>query len=143
MALLTLTTANKVNVGTSGPVTQISGVAAAAITAGAPVLFDANGKWVTASAAAGTTDSVFAIATRTVASGEALTAVRRGLMDGWSNLPAVGSPVFVSNTAATLADAAGTTSLIVGYVVPNFGVPLGTAADRLLLVECTGTGVGA
>jgi hypothetical protein len=142
MADLTLATANKINVGTL-TVQQITGVAAAAITAGSPVLFDTNGKFIAADANDTAADACFGIATRTVAAGEALTVVRRGLMDGWSNLPAYGAPVFVSNTAGALADAAGTASIVVGYVVPVFGTTLGTAADKALMVECSGTGSAA
>lgn len=142
MADMTLATASKINVGTL-TVEQFTGVAAAAITAGSPVCFDANGKWIVADANAGAADACFGIAVRTVAAGEALTVVRRGLMDGWSNLPAYGAPVYVSDTAGALADAAGTASIIVGYVVPVFATNLGTAADKALMVECNGTGSAA
>lgn len=142
MADLTLATANKINVATL-TVQQITGVAASAITAGSPVYFDTNGKFAASDANVGTADAVFGIATRTVSAGEALTVVRRGLMDGWSNLPAYGAPVYASDTAGALADAAGTASIVVGYVVPVFGTTLGTAADKALMVECNGTGSAA
>lgn len=142
MADMTLATADKINVGTL-TVEQITGVAAAAITAGSPVYLDTNGKFNPSDANAAAADACFGIATRTVAAGEALTVVRRGLMDGWSNLPAYGAPVYVSDTAGALADAAGTASIIVGYVVPVFGTNLGTAPDKALLVECSGTGSAA
>lgn len=144
MADLTLTTANKVNVGSSGPNTQITATAGAAITAGSPVTFDGTNDTLWPSDANDAAkDGVVGIATRTVAAGESVTALRRGLMDGWSNLPVPGSVVFVSDTAGTLADAAGTLSLAVGIVVPVFDQPLGTAADRMLLVEITGIGKAA
>lgn len=141
---LTLTTANKVNVGTSGPNTQFTAVAGAAITAGSPVCFDGtNDRVIVADADAAAADAVAGIATHTAAAGEALTCLRRGYMDGWSNLPAPGKQVFVSNTAGALADAAGTASLPVGIVIPVHGAPLGTAADRGLLVEISGAGNAA
>lgn len=144
MADLTLATANKVNVGTSGPNTQISGIAGADITAGSPVCFDGTNDTLWPSDANDAAkDAVAGIATRTVKTGEALTALRRGLMTGWSNLPVPGKLVYVSDTAAALADAAGTASLPVGIVVPVFGEPLGTAADRALLVEISGAGNAA
>lgn len=142
MADLTLATANKINVGTL-TVQQHTGVAAAAITAGSPVFLDTNGKWAVSDANDTAADAVFGVATRTVAAGEALTVIRRGLMDGWSNLPAYGAPVYLSNTAGALADAAGTASIVIGYVVPVFGTTLGTAADKALMVECSGTGSAA
>jgi hypothetical protein len=142
MADMTLTTADKVNVGTL-TVEQITGVAASAITAGSPVYIDTNGKFAASDANVSTADAVFGIATRTVAAGEALTVVRRGLMDGWSNLPAYGAAVYASDTAGSLADAAGTASIVVGYVVPSFANHLGVAADKALLVECNGAGSAA
>lgn len=144
MADLTLTTANKINVGTAGPNTQFTGVAGAAITAGSPVCFDGTNDTVwPADANDAAKDAVAGIATRTVAAGEGVTCLRRGLMDGWSNLPVPGKQVFVSDTAGALADAAGTASLPVGIVIPVSGQPLGTAADRCLLVEITGAGNAA
>jgi hypothetical protein len=141
MADMTLATADKINVGQIPPQT-FTGVAAAAITAGSPVFFDTNGKFAVSDANVSTADAVFGIATRTVAAGEALTVVRRGLMDGWSNLPAYGAPVYASDTAGALADAAGTLSIVVGYVVPVWATNLGVAADKALLVECNGSGSG-
>lgn len=142
MADMTLATADKINVGTL-TVQQHTGVAAAAITAGAPVFLDAAGKFAVSDADNAAADACFGIATRTVAAGEALTVVRRGLMDGWSNLPAYGAPVYVSNTVGALGDVAGAASIAVGQVVPVFGTNLGTAADKALMVECNGTGSAA
>lgn len=144
MADLTLTTANKISVDTAGPNVQISGVAGAAITAGSPVCFDGtNDTFIVADANNAAADAVVGIATRTVASGEPLTALRRGLMSGWANLPVPGKLVYVSDTAGALGDAAGTASLPVGIVVPIFSVALGTAAERALLVEISGAGNAA
>lgn len=144
MADLTLTTANKVSVDTSGPNVQITGVAGAAITAGQPVCFDGtNDTFIVADANNAAADAVFGIATRTVASGEPLTVMRIGIMSGWSNLPVPGKQVFVSDTAGALADAAGTASLPVGVVVPIFSVGLGTAAERAVLVQISGAGNAA
>jgi len=144
MADLTLVTANKINVDTAGPNTQFEGVAAAAITAGSPVCFDGTNDTVWPSDANDAAkDAVAGIACRTVAIGETVTCLRRGYMSGWSNLPVPGSVVFVSDTAGALADAAGTLSLAVGVVFPVQGQPLGTAADRILLVEITGIGKAA
>lgn len=144
MADLTLTTAGKVNVGTSGPNEQVTAIAGAAITAGSPVTFDGTNDTLWPSDANDAAkDGVVGIATHTATVGEVVTAIRRGRMSGWANLPVPGSIVFVSDTAAALADAAGTLSLAVGIVVPVLGQPLGSGADRVLLVECSGIGKAA
>lgn len=144
MADLTLTTANKVNVGSSGPNVQFTGVAGAAIVAGSPVVFDGTGDLLFPSDANDAAkDGVAGIATRTCAIGEACTCLRSGFMDGWSNLPVPGSLVFVSDTAGALADAAGTLSLTVGIVIPVSATALGVAHDRVLLVQISGIGKAA
>lgn len=144
MADMTLGTANKIDVDmpveTSG---QLTLVAAEAITAGAPVLFNSSGKWINADANGTGTVGIWGIATKTVAAGEALTAIRHGFMSGWSNLPAYGNIVYVSNTAGALADAAGGTSLAVGHVVPRPANLLGVSYDKTLYVNITGTGLSA
>lgn len=84
-----------------------------------------------------TADRVWGIAGRTAEANESVTVVRRGLMEGWSNLPAYGALVYLSDTAGALADAAGTSLVTVGIVVPVWGTTLGTAADKMLLVECS------
>ena len=144
MADLTLETANKINVGDAGPITQFTAIAAAAITAGSPVCFDGTNDTVWPSDANDAAkDAVAGVATRTVAVGEAVTCIRKGYMSGWSNLPVPGSLVWVSDTAGTLGDVAGTLALIVGMVVPVTSQPLGTAANRVLLVDITGIGKAA
>ena len=144
MADLTLATADEISVGTSGPNTQFTGVAGAAITAGSPVCFNGTDSTLFPSDANDVAkDAVAGIATRTVAIGEAVTCIRKGFMSGWSNLPVPGSLVWVSDTAGALADTAPVTALIVGMVVPVHGAPLGTAADRVLLVDITGIGKAA
>lgn len=136
MANLTLATADTVNVGTL-TVEQHTLPAAEAITAGAPVYIDATlGTFKLADANDSNAAAPYGIATKTVTAGEAVTAVRRGRLSGWSNLPAYGASVYVSNDAGALADAAGSTSYKVGIVEPVFNTPLGTAPDKILLVEC-------
>lgn len=140
MADISLTTADKVNVATLTQV-QHTFVANSAITAGAPCyILAATGKAAHSDAnAAAPINTVWGIATKTVAAGEAVTLVRRGLMDGWdfANV-AFGEGVFVSDTVGRLADTvSGTTALTVGHVVPGFATTLGTTADKLLYVEIT------
>jgi hypothetical protein len=146
MADIALVTADKVSVDTSGPNTQHTGVAAEAITAGAPVLFDTNGKWVNGDANATGLKGAWGIATRTVAAGEALTVIRRGKMSGWaftSTNNTYGGSIYLSDTVGRISDVAGTTSIVLGHIVPVFGAALGTAADKELQVEVTGTGASA
>lgn len=137
MADLALVTANKINVGTL-TTQQHSFIASSAITAGAPVyIVAATGKVAPSDGnGAGVIATCFGIATRTVAAGEAVTVVRRGLLDGY-DLSALnfGVKVYVSDTVGLLADAAGTTSIVVGIVVPANGQAVGSTADKLLLVE--------
>lgn len=111
--------------------------AAEAITAGAPIRLDtANGRWTNANATSAAEARASHVATRTVIAGESLTGVRRCTLDGF-NLDALAydAAVYISNTDGRLADAAGTTSVVVGRVVPGFAVTLGTAADKLLDVQ--------
>lgn len=66
--------------------------------------------------------------------GQAVTVVRDGLLDVGDALDALafGAPVYLSDTDGTLADAAGTVSVIVGRVVPGHG---SLTADKLLRVR--------
>lgn len=115
------------------------GIAGEAIVAGAPVyLAAATGKYLNSDAnAAAPADSVRAIALRTVVAGEPVTcAFGTSILDGYA-LDGLdyGDPVYLSNTVGRLADAAGGTTVIVGYVVPGLAVSAvqaATAVDKLL-----------
>lgn len=80
---------------------------------------------------------VFGIALRAAAAGEPVTIIRLGLVDGL-DLSALGydADVFLSDTDGRLADAAGTVSKVIGKVIPGNSTLLGTAADKLLSVNC-------
>lgn len=110
-------------------------IAAEAIVAGAPCRIDTNGKAANGNGTDATESNIRGIATRTVAAGEAVTLMKSGILDGFTFTQAYTAPIYVSDTDATLADAAGTVSKIVGYVVPGNAQTLGTAADKLLLVD--------
>lgn len=136
MANIALTTADRVEV-VGFPVIQLTVPAAEAITAGAPVRLDTStGKFTNANGTTTGEARVFGIATRTVAAGEALTVVRKGILDGFAlsgmNYDAA---VYLSDTDGRLADAAGTVSTVVGRVVPGTSVTLGTSYDKLLFVD--------
>lgn len=136
MADLALTTANRVEIVES--IEQATLPAGEAITAGAPVRINTTGQFVNGNGTTTTEAAVYGIATRTVAANEAVTAVKKGVLDGF----ALGSvdyntSVYVSDTDAKLATTAAeaTVDVIVGKVIPAWGQPLGTAADKLLEVD--------
>lgn len=115
---------------------QMTAPAAVAVTAGQVVAFDANGKWFLALATtAANAGRRRAIAVKTVAIGETLTGVFRGIVDipGALDSLAFDAAIFLSDTAGTLADAAGTVSTSVGTIVPGWAS--GATADRLLAVN--------
>lgn len=66
--------------------------------------------------------------------GKAITVVRDGLLDVGEALSglAYGAAVYLSDTDGTLADAAGTVSVIAGRVEPGWG---STTSDKLLRVR--------
>lgn len=103
---------------------QFTANAGAAITEGSPVRFDAAGKFIPALADVAANANVYGVAVKTVAAGMAVTAIRRGILNtGGLDAVAYGAPVYLSVTAGRLADAApaaaGTTSLVIGRVVPG------------------------
>lgn len=135
MANFDLTTANRVEVVKVYEMLPPL-VAAEAIVAGAPIRIDTAGKATNGNGTTTTENAVKGIALRTVAAGEALTAMKRGILDGYAfGSTAYAAPVYVSDTDGTLADAAGTASKVVGWVCPGNATTLGTAADKLLMVE--------
>jgi hypothetical protein len=138
MADLALVTADKVQV-VSVMNDQLTITCGEDIVAGAPVyLKAADGKFYNGDGnAAPANVNPYGVATHTAKSGQALTAIRRGIMDGW-DLSGMnfGETVYLSDTVGRLADAAGTFSAKVGIVIPGGAVPLGTAFDKLLKVEC-------
>jgi hypothetical protein len=66
--------------------------------------------------------------------GEAVTLVKRGILDLGAALDGLDydAIVYLSDTDGTLADSAGTVSIKVGRVIPAFG---NTTADKLLYVD--------
>ena len=110
--------------------------AAEAITRGQYVRIDNAGKWALGNAT--TTGEVAlgtgGIALKDVAAGEALTALRKGLVDIGDGFTAMafGAPVYLSDTDGGLDTAAGTVSTIVGYVDSAWAA---TSADKLLRVD--------
>lgn len=109
--------------------------AAEAIAAGSPIRLDtSNGRWTNANGTTAPEARATHIALHAVtAAGEALTGIRRGLVDGFVlDALAYDAAVFVADTDGRLGDVAGTVSVLAGRVVPGFATTLGTAADKLL-----------
>lgn len=106
-----------------------------AIVAGAPVRYDTNGAFVNGNGTTATEAACYGIATKSAATGEAVTAVRQGVLDGFTFSQAYGARIYISDTDARLGDVAGTTSVLVGRVIPGRATALGSAADKLLHVD--------
>jgi hypothetical protein len=135
MTVIALVTANRVEIVES--VRQMTLPTAEAVTAGAPVRLDAStGKFTNANGSSAGEARIWGIATRTAAAGEALTAIRNGVLDGF-DLSSMNydATVYLSDTDGRLDTAAGTVSTVVGRVIPGTGVTLGTALDKVLSVE--------
>ena len=133
MADIALTNAARVEVVES--LEQMTLAAGESITPGAPVRISGstfvNGNGTTATEAA-----VYGIAVgdHAVPAGMAITAIKKGVLDGLTLAGDTGSAVYVSDTDARLGDTAGTVSTVVGRVIPGTAAPLGST-DKLLLVD--------
>ena len=102
-----------------------------------PVRFDAAGKFTLANGTSTTEAAMYGVSanTTTIKSGFPVTAIKRGVLDGFNFTQTFGAGVFLSNTDGRLADAAGTTAVRVGTIVSGWAQPLGVAADKLLSIE--------
>jgi len=134
MANIDLTTAGRVEIVLAWEMLPPL-IAAEAITAGAPVRIDTDGKATNGNGTSTTENNVKGIATRSVVAGEAVTCMKKGLLDGFNFSQAYSAAIYVSDTDGRLGDAAGTASKIVGSVFPGNAVTLGTSPDKLLLVD--------
>lgn len=132
MALITVT-ASRVRVVET--ILQSTKPAAATITRGQVCRVDSNGKWAlsltTSLANAG---NIRGIALKDVIAGEPLTCLIWGKVDIGDGLTAVAfdAPVYGNDTGGSLGDAAGTASVINGYVTSAWAA---TSADKLLLFK--------
>lgn len=135
MALLALLTANKVEVVES--IEQLTLPAAEAVTAGQAVRLDVtNGKFTKANGTTAAEARIYGVAVKTVAAGEPVTAIRKGVFDGYDLASqAYDAAIYLSDTDGTLADAAGTVSTVVGRVIPGHSQVVGSALDKLLFVD--------
>lgn len=92
-------------------------IAAAALTAGQAVYLDANGKVGVADANAAGAQQFRGLALKTVGAGQPVSVLKKGRVYGFtiSGL-AYNAPVYLSDTAGALADAAGTLTVNCGRV---------------------------
>lgn len=95
-------------------------IAAATLTAGQPVYINASGKADVADGNGSSPANRFrGIALMAASAGKAVSVLQRGAVYGFTlSSLAYDAAVYVSDTAGSLADAAGTTSLAVGKVMP-------------------------
>lgn len=136
MANIALVTANQVHIVES--IAQMTLPAAEAITPGAPVRLDtATGRFTNANGTTAPEARVWGIATgeKAIPAGWPVTAVRRGVLEGFDFSQAYDAAIYVSDTDGRLGDAAGTVSTVIGRVIPGTATTLGTAYDKLLSVE--------
>ena len=130
-----LVTADRVEIVES--IIQMTLPTAEAITAGMAVRLDTtNGKWTKANGSGAAEARAWGVATRTAPSGGALTAIRKGVMDGW-DLSALDydAPIYLSDADGRLSTVAGSTSVVIGRVIPGTSTTLGTAYDKLLQID--------
>lgn len=111
--------------------------AAVAITAGGWCYIDANGKWALANAttAALAGSGRRAVAVKSVAAGQTVTCMYRGVIDPRGALDALasGAQVFLSDTVGgIMADTAGTVSVVLGNVISGWAS--GATPDKLLRI---------
>ena len=135
---IALTTADRVEIVES--IIQMTLPAAEAIAAGDAVRLDVtNGKFTKANGTTAAEARIWGIATRTVPAGGAVTAIRKGAMDGWAlTALAYDANIFLSDTDGRLSTVAGTVSTVLGRVIPGTSTTLGVAFDKILSVEVGG-----
>lgn len=135
MANLALVTSGKVNVVES--IEQMTLPLGETLVVGDAVRIDTTtGKWTGANGSSAGEARIWGVLASVDAAGAVGTAIRKGVLDGFNlTSQAYDAAIYISNTDKTLADSAGTTSVVVGRVIPAFATTLGTAADKLLHVD--------
>lgn len=135
MTVIALVTANRVNVVESRE--QMTLEAAEAITAGFLVRIDTSaGTFTLANGSSAAEARVYGMALKTVAAGEPVTAVRKGVVDGHDlDSLAYDDDVFLSDTDGRADDTAGTVSTVIGKVIPAEGQAVGSNPQKLMLLD--------
>lgn len=139
MASIAVTTANTIHVVES--LEQATLPAAAAILAGDTVSINSDGKFVKGDAdGAGTLGVIYGIATHTTPAGMPLTAVRRGVISGytfadtayWTNVLAADTAGEITVTSSE--SNGGSADVIIGRVIPVWTNLVGSAPEKALLL---------
>ena len=111
--------------------------AADAITAGQAVRYDTTtGRWRRASNDSAANNRVYGIATRSCAIGETVTAIRKGVLDGF-NLDAMAydQDVHLGVNGAVADATGGAAPRVLGRVIPVRSQKLGSNPDKLFFVD--------
>lgn len=91
-------------------------VAAAAITAGQALYLNTSGKVDLYDSNGSGTLQLLGIALNGAGAGQAVSVLKRGYLAGFTLSQAYDAPIYGSNTAGALADAAGSSSIVAGKV---------------------------
>jgi hypothetical protein len=139
MASIGVTTAGKVHVVES--LEQATLPAAVALLAGDTVSINTDGKFVKGDAdGSGTLPNIYGIATRSVAAGEAVTAVRKGVLSGWTWTGVdYWTAVLAADTAGEITVTAsesngGSADVTIGRVIPVWDQLVGGTPSKALLL---------
>lgn len=139
MADIALTTDNKIDV-VESIVQDTQPAGAGGVSAGDAVRYNSVGRFVKADTTAAANARAFGIATRTAIEGEAVTAIRKGVLDGYVlDALAYGADVFLARTTGRVADAtdatAGAVNKTLGQVIPLRSSRISAGADKGLYVD--------
>lgn len=135
MATIPVVTAGRVRAVES--IQQFTLPAGGSITAGDLVRLDTTtGRLIRANATTAGNARAIGVALSSVPEGQTVTAVRKGILDGF-DLDALNfdAPLYVSDTAGRIDDTAGTVSVVIGRVVPGTAATTGTGYHKLLAVD--------
>jgi hypothetical protein len=65
-----------------------------------------------------------------------VTAIRKGVLDGFTTAGAYDQGVFLTNSDAGLDDTTGgTVATVIGRIIPGASTTIGTAYDKLLFID--------
>lgn len=139
MASIAVTTAGLIHVVES--LEQMTLPAAAAILAGDTVTVDTDGKFAKGDAdGAGTLSVIYGIATKSVPAGMPVTAVRRGVLSGWTwSSTAYWTNVLAADTAGEITVTSsesngGSADVVIGRVIPVWNHTIGGTPEKALLL---------
>jgi len=133
MAVIALARANRVEI--VEILEQMTLAADEPITPGAPVRINGD-RFTNGNGSTATEADIYGIATgdKVIPAGFPVTAIRHGVLDGFTFTGTTNAPVYVSDTDGKLDTAAGTVSKVVGRIIPGTAVPR-TVTSKLLLVD--------